>query len=176
MTTEWQPRRIVTALDDEGKSYLVRVEPVPPSAPVNVPADSISRSYPQGPPAVHAVWSCDELPFALPADPQEIPTGAHPGPLGLRLSVTVFPPGWRGEMFWSNRVDFLWMMSGRLLYTTDRGDEIVFGSGDIVIQNGTNKAFLNNWDEPAIMGSVLCGAVRRGNAPPAHEYHGPPLV
>lgn len=166
------PRRIVTALGDDGRSYLARVEEIHADERLNISSETIARSYPQGPPAVHTIWSCDRLPFELPVDPRALPSGAHPGPLGLRVSVTVFPPGWAGEMFWSDRVDVLWMMAGRLRYATDSGDEVLFGPGDILIQNGTNKAFFNPGDEPAMMGCVLCGAIRGGRTPPASQYHG----
>jgi len=167
-----RPRRIVTGLDDRGRSLLVRVDEVPPSTRLNISEETVARSYPHGPPAVHAIWSCDELPFELPVDPAAVPSGAHPGPLGMRVSVTVFPPGWQGEMFWSDRVDVLWMMAGELRYVTDSGEEIAFGPGDILIQNGTNKAFFNDRDEPAQMGCVMLGAVRRGRTPPEHQFHG----
>jgi hypothetical protein len=166
------PRRIVTGLDEHGRSFLAHVEEVPASARFNVSEETIARSYPNGPPAVHTIWSCDALPFELPTDPAAFPSGAHPGPLGMRVSVTIFPPGWTGEMFWSDRVDVLWMMSGELRYVTDSGDEIAFGAGDILIQNGTNKAFFNDRDEPAAMGCVMFGAVRTGPTPPSHQFHG----
>jgi hypothetical protein len=166
------PRRIVTALREDGRSYLARIEEIPADERLNISSETIARSYPNGPPAVHTIWSCDRLPFELPADPLALPSGAHPGPLGLRVSVTVFPPGWNGEMFWSDRVDVLWMMAGTLRYVTDSGDEVLFGPGDIVIQNGTSKAFVNAADEPAMMGCVLCGAVRAGATPPAERFHG----
>jgi quercetin dioxygenase-like cupin family protein len=173
MASEGKPRRIITAQDADGRTRLARVEEVPQVSGATLPADVLARNYPPGAPDVRVVWGTEELPFALPADPDP-PSVALPGPRGIRVSVTTFPPGWTGEMFWSERVDVLWVMSGELTYVTDGGDEVVVEPGDIVIQNGANKAFHNRGAEPVRMGAVMCGAVFAGATPPMSQYHGPP--
>jgi hypothetical protein len=172
MTPDGKPRRIVTAQDARGLTRFARIEEVPRESAAELPPDVLARSYPHGMPDVRAVWGTDELPFALPAggDP---PSLGLPGPRGVRVSVTQFPPGWTGKMFWSERVDVLWVMSGALTYVTDGGDEVVVEPGDIVIQNGANKAFHNRGDVPVLMGAVMCGAVFAGETPPVDQYHGP---
>jgi hypothetical protein len=172
MTPDGKPRRIVTGQDADGITHLARVEEVPRDSAAALAPDVLARSYPQGMPDVRAVWGCDELPFALPVDGAQPPSLTHPGPRGVRVSVTQFPPGWAGRMFWSERVDVLWVMSGELTYVTDGGDEIVVEPGDIVIQNGANKAFHNRGDVPVLMGAVMCGAEFTGATPPAAQYHG----
>jgi hypothetical protein len=167
------PRRIVTALDEQGQSYIARVEQVPPNTSEALPPDVQARSYPNGVPDVRVVWDYDELPVVLPADPDAGPTGRLPGPRGVRVSVTILPPGWEGEIFWSSRVDILWVMAGELTYVTDRGDELVVGPGDLLIQNGVNKGLSNRGTVPCHMGAVMCGAVQSGPTPPRDRYHGP---
>ena len=167
------PRRIVTALDEQGRSYVARVEQVPAARSERLPPEIEARSYPHGVPDVRVVWDCDELPCVLPVDPEASASGTLPGPRGVRVSVTILPPGWEGEMFWSSRVDVLWVMSGELTYVTDRGDETVVGAGDLVIQNGVNKALFNRGAEPVHMGAVMCGAIQTGTTPPRDRYHGP---
>jgi hypothetical protein len=174
MALSGRPRRIVTALDEQGMTYIARVEEVPAHRSGRLPPDVQARSYPHGAPDVRVVWDWEELPVILPADPDAEPMGALPGPLGARVSVTIFPPGWEGEMFWSSRLDILWVMAGELTYVTDRGDEIVVGTGDLVVQNGANKAFFNRGSEPVHMGAVMLGAVQRGPTPPLESYHGQP--
>jgi hypothetical protein len=169
-----KPRRIVTALDADSKTYIARVEEVPSGRSQGLPDEIRRRSYPKGVPDVRVVWDCDELPAVLPSDPAAEPSGRLPGPHGVRVSVTIFPPGWEGEMFWSSRVDILWVMSGELTYVTDRGDEIVVGPGDLVLQNGANKAFFNRGSEPVHMGAVMVAALQSGPTPPLDHYHGPP--
>jgi hypothetical protein len=173
MAAEGKPRRIITAPDSDGRTRLARVEEVPAVSGAALPPDVLARNYPHGAPDVRVVWGTEELPFTLPAGP-EPPSTALPGPRGIRVSVTTFPPGWSGEMFWSERVDVLWVISGELTYVTDGGDEIVVEPGDIVIQNGANKAFYNRGTVPVAMGAVMCGAVYAGETPPMDQYHGPP--
>jgi hypothetical protein len=174
MASTGKPRRIVTALDEQGRTYISRVEEVPAERSERLAPDVEARSYPHGVPDVRVVWDCGQLPAVLPADPDAAPSGKLPGPQGVRVSVTIFPPGWEGEMFWSSRVDILWVMAGELTYVTDRGDEVVVGPGDLVIQNGANKAFANRGKVPVHMGAVMCGAVQAGATPPLERYHGPP--
>jgi hypothetical protein len=167
------PRRIVTALDESGLSYIALVEEVPGGVSQQLAPDIQARAYPHGMPDVRVVWECDALPAILPADPGARPTGHLPGPQGVRISVTIFPPGWEGELFWSSRVDILWVMTGELTYVTDCGDETVIGAGDLLIQNGVNKAFFNRGAEPVQMGAVMCGAAQAGPTPPPERYLGP---
>jgi hypothetical protein len=173
VTIEGKPRRIVTAQDEGGRTRLARVEEVPREAAAALPREVLARNYPHGMPDVRAVWGTDELPFRLPCD-GEPPSLTLPGPRGIRVSVTQLPAGWIGEMFWSERVDVLWVMAGELTYVTDGGDEVVVEPGDIVIQNGANKALHNRGDVPVMMGAVMCGAVFEGETPPDEAYHGPP--
>jgi hypothetical protein len=174
MTQSGKPRRIVTAQDADGLTYIARVEEVPGGRSRGLPDDVRRRSYPRGTPDVRVVWDCDQLPAVLPADPEAEPSGRLPGSQGARVSVTIFPPGWEGEMFWSNRVDILWVMAGELTYITDRGDEIVISAGDLVVQNGANKKFLNRGSLPVHMGALMIPAVQSGLTPPLEQYHGPP--
>jgi hypothetical protein len=167
-------RRIVTAQDEQGLSYIARVEEVPPNLTQPLSGDVMSRFYPRGMPDVRVVWDRDRLPAQLPADPDAGPSGRLPGPQGARASVTIYPPGWEGEMFWANRVDIIWVMAGELTYRTDRGDEIVIGPGDVLIQNATNKAFFNRGSEPVYMGALMVNATHAGPLPPDELYFGPP--
>jgi quercetin dioxygenase-like cupin family protein len=167
-------RRIVTALDERGITYVARADEIPPGRSERLPPAVEARSYPCGVPDVRVVWDCEQLPAILPADPDVPPSGRFPRPGGARVSVTIFPPGWEGEMFWSSRVDILWVMAGELTYRTDGGDEIVIREGEFVVQNGANKALSNRGDKPLQMGAVMFGAVQRGRTPPLERYHGPP--
>ncbi len=174
------PRRIVTALGPDGKSYLARVEELEPTdvSQWEANAEALKVGYPRWAEGEHpesrTVWGCDQLPFVLPSDPAGTPHGRHmpPGGSGFRVSLMTYPPGWAGEMFWSNRVDVIWILSGELTYVTDGGDEVVLRPGDVVIQNGTNKAFHNRGSVAVWMGAVCCGAIRVGTTPPAEQYHG----
>lgn len=169
-----RPRRIVTTLGEDGLSHVAIDEemavPARSGQPMD-PTDRVSSAYPRGLPDVSPVWSVDAMPAQLPWN-GVLPSGAHPGPLGVRVSMGIYPPGWQGEMFWSNRLDILWVIKGELTYVTDSGEEVVVRPGDVVVQNGTNKAFLNRGDEDMWMGAVMLGGVRVGETPPHEAFHG----
>jgi len=170
------PRRIVTAQREDGTSYLARIEEIPEIDYDRPGVDTTATAYPGWAdgirPEVRVAWGREELPFELPVDPAETPSGVHPGPTGTRISVIGYPPGWRGEMFWSDRVDVLFILAGELTYRTDAGDSEVLRPGNVVIQNGTNKAFENHGTETVLMGTVMLGAVRVGPTPPKEQFHG----
>lgn len=167
-------RRIVTALNGEGLSYLARVEEMAVAElPADRPLDAAYPGWREGRvPEIRVAWGCEELPFRLPADPARTPSGAHPGPLGVRISTVTFPPGWRGEMFWSNRVDCLFVLIGELTYRTDAGDVVVARPGDVIVQHGTNKAFENHGSGPVTFAAILFGAINDGPLPPLDQFHG----
>jgi hypothetical protein len=169
-----RPRRIVTALRGDGLSHIALDEELEQAPRTGQPMDSgdrVTSAYPRGIPDVSAIWSVDELPAQLPWN-GELPSGAHPGARGVRVSMGIYPPGWSGEMFWSNRLDILWVAKGELTYVTDSGDEVVVTPGDIVVQNGTNKSFHNRGSEDMWMGAVMLGATRVGETPPRDAFHG----
>ena len=76
------PRRIVTALNDDGLSYLARVKEMavaPP--PDDRPLDEVYPGWETGQiPEIRVAWGCEELPFRLPVDPALTPAGSHPVP------------------------------------------------------------------------------------------------
>jgi hypothetical protein len=179
MTLITTPRRIVTALADDGSSYLARIEDLHDNTGERPPEslEALRLGYPRWEegerPGIYTIWGSEELPFVLPTDPTETPHGRHvpAGAAGFRLSLLSYPPGWEGELFWSNRVDFLIIMQGEFTYRTET-DEIVLGLGDTVVQNGTNKAFSNRGTIPVWAVGLCFGAVRVGASPPPEQFHG----
>ena len=63
---------------------------------------------------------------------------------------------------------------GDLVVTPPTGGVVVVGPGDLVLQNGANKAFFNRGSEPVHMGAVMVAALQSGPTPPLDHYHGPP--
>jgi len=193
-----KPRRIVTALDEDGKTYIARVEEVPGGRSQGLPDEVRRRSYPKGVPDVRVVWDCDQLPAVLPADPEAEPSGRLPGPQGVRVSVTIFPPGWEGEMFWSNRVDAggdLWVSNSfdrplsEIDFEAEHRDPRPAGSlvrlrpdgrGEVVIDgmympNGLAIDPSEQWLYVLQTTLQTCVRLRLGSARPYLQDYGPPL-
>ena len=54
-------------------------------------------------------------------------------------------------------VDYVVLLSGQLTLLLDRG-EVKLKPFDVVVQRGTNHAWVNNGKEPAILAAVLIDA------------------
>lgn len=172
--------RYITALGPDGRSRIARVDDLsePDESPQAMDPEALRVAYPRWAegerPDTRGVIQVDRLPLRLPTDGNDDVVGSRPGEHGVRISVTTYPPGWNGEMFWSNRVDVLLILSGTLTYVTDSGDKLLLRPGDTVVQNGTCKAFRNDGDEDAVMYAVMFGATHVGRTPPGDRYHGRP--
>jgi hypothetical protein len=176
------PRRIVTALREDGTSYIARVDELDrsgfhPRGDSPEELEMLAVAYPRWQegelPDVRVVWGRNHLPFELPNDPQETPGGGIGGPDSVRFSITIYPPGWEGEYFWANRMNILWVLRGALTYRTDSGDEVVAEPGDTIVQNGTNNAFFNRGDEDVWMAAAMFTARRvAGPTPPRERFQG----
>lgn len=170
------PRRIVTGLDESGRSVFARVDELPRSAVGGAPVE------------VFRVWGADSLPVILPTDgrmPQieGAPDAAdldrfiadlHPeGPEhGLRIGVYTFAPAGdtRGlvGLHWHDTVDVFFMIDGELELHGDDGSVTVRG-GDCIVVNGTNHVFDNVSGAPATFGLVSLGGRREGASPPRRD-------
>jgi mannose-6-phosphate isomerase-like protein (cupin superfamily) len=63
-------------------------------------------------------------------------------------------------MHQTDTVDFLTVVSGRVVLELDDGAERLLEPGDCVVQNGTRHAWRNRFDEPCVILVVLVGATR----------------
>jgi hypothetical protein len=166
------PRRVVTKLGDDGKSYIARDEELAEMDYGTVDPARMKNTYPgwgEGEhPEIRVVWGTTQLPFRQPEQQDAPPSESGEMPSGrpfVRMSHITYPPGWQGEMFWTNTTDVIWIISGEFTYVTDSGDEVTLRPGDTLIQNGTNKSLQNRGSEPAVIGVVMCATERVGPSP-----------
>ena len=169
-------RRIVTAENAEGKSYVLTSEE--PEIAQEIP--NIMRRY--------TLWQTGTPP---PTDPvvEDLPSDLSdlmPGPGGVYFRLTVIPPdSWASEadkakvaamiaakenvdrdlepgnpmMHSTDSVDYIVMLSGELHLVLDTG-EILLKPGDFVVQGGVNYSWSNRSEEPAIVAGAVVGAKR----------------
>jgi quercetin dioxygenase-like cupin family protein len=74
-------------------------------------------------------------------------------------------------MHWHDSVDIRFVMAGVRGQITDSGQEFVWQTGDVMIQNGTNHSHYQFDDESCVMGFVVLGALRVGPFPPVEQLH-----
>lgn len=177
MNTPMRPRRIVTGLDDDGRSVFARVDDLP-----------LSTAGEDVPVQIFRAWGTDSLPIVLPTDgmmPQIDGAGGaqdldafirdlHPEgpPHGLRIGVYAWSPhaGTAASvgLHWHDTVDVFFMIAGELVLRSDEG-QVTVRQGDVIVVNGTNHVFDNESDEIAVFGLVSLGGRREGNAPPVEN-------
>ena len=140
-------RRIVTGHDSNGMAVIrsdqsLPLEPIAPGA-----ADFVK------------IWTTG----SSPADPNDATDGAARAsgltmPGGTVLRVVDQPPGSRSRMHRTQSVDYAICLEGRLDMETDSGETVKLKQGDILVQMGTNHAWVNPYSEPARMAYILIDA------------------
>lgn len=166
-------RRVVTAVDADGRSYVADDRYIPPITVAAMPG------Y-----AWHRLWSLDGTP-ALPVAPRQEENPSHfPPPSGIRFYLYEVPagdmvishvpreqriemehklPGRAGHMeddqggaHTTASLDLVFVVQGGITLVLD--DAVVdLGPGDTVVQNGARHAWRNRGDEPCRMAVWVLG-------------------
>ncbi len=174
-------RRVVTAVNAEGKAVFASDEPLAPITVGLIPGGEF-----------HAVWGSDEAP-TLPVNGSGVPAPASwfPAPGGFRFAFVTIPgadtpqpdaefdlmvslaeleerlPGMAQTlepdspgMHTTDTVDYGVILSGSVWLELDDGAERELHPGDCVVQNGTRHAWRNREPEPCVMAVATVGAAR----------------
>jgi quercetin dioxygenase-like cupin family protein len=108
------------------------------------------------------IWSTDCTPCDMPIGEDVEDCGARklgtaPPEHGSRFTVITFPPGNPGRMHRTETVDYVIVMLGEL--DMDMDDSTVkLKAGDVLVQRGTNHAWVNRGKEVARAAFVLLDA------------------
>jgi quercetin dioxygenase-like cupin family protein len=79
-------------------------------------------------------------------------------PGGTVFRIGELPPGVRSPMHRTNSVDYGIVMEGQLDMEVDGGEVVHLKAGDVVVQRGTNHAWVNNSGAPVKMAWILIAA------------------
>jgi len=79
-------------------------------------------------------------------------------PGGTVLRVGEIAPAARSPMHRTNSVDYDIVLEGELDMELDGGDRVHLKAGDVVVQRGTNHAWINGGNMPARMAWILIDA------------------
>ncbi len=77
---------------------------------------------------------------------------------GTVFRVGEIPAGGRSPMHRTNSVDYGIVMEGELDMEVDGGEVVHLRAGDVVVQRGTNHAWINNSGAPVRMAWILIAA------------------
>lgn len=83
--------------------------------------------------------------------------GTAPPPKGTRFCVIDFPAGAPGRMHRTETIDYVIVLAGEIEMDMDQST-VKLKAGDILIQRGTNHAWVNRSDRPARVAFVLIDA------------------
>ena len=135
------PRRIVTGHDEAGKSVVLSDAPTPKTLDI-------------GTAVFHELWATTAVPAAIDAtepEPTTRPLRTPPDPNGIVVRFTEMSPGAASPMHRTESVDVGIVLDGETWLLLDDGSETRMGVGDVVVQRGTNHAWENRSDQPALM-------------------------
>jgi quercetin dioxygenase-like cupin family protein len=108
------------------------------------------------------IWSTDRTPAQVPVGEEIEDMGARmlgsaPPPSGSRFAVIDFPPGVVSAMHRTETVDYVIVIEGEI--DMDMDDSTVkLHQGDVMVQRGTNHAWVNRSDQKARVAFVLIDA------------------
>jgi len=143
MTGKARPRRVVTGLDENGKSCVIIDGPVPDSGSpasmvwrtATVPADNSSNED-----MGLVRYSMDRM---------------HDG--GTNFVITELPVGMGRFMHATDTIDYVFVVSGRGVLELESG-EVEVGPGDYVVDRGVMHSWRIDGPEPLTLASVTVPA------------------
>jgi quercetin dioxygenase-like cupin family protein len=137
-------RRIVTGHDGAGKAVIWKDEMKEGAA---TPVDRISSNL---------MWATDEVPFDYTRDEDmgARKLGIAPPPGGTRFSVIEIQPGNAPYMHRTDTVDFVICLAGEIDMQLSE-QTVKMRAGDVMVQRGTDHAWINRGTAPARLAVVL---------------------
>jgi quercetin dioxygenase-like cupin family protein len=140
------PRRVVTGHDGRGRSIVLSDGPAP-------------RTHAIPGAVFHELWSTNAMPVPVrahePHEPTDRPLVTPPDPNGTLVRIVDLEPRSRSPMHRTQSVDYGIVLEGDVVLALDDGSETRLGPGDVVVQRGTDHAWVNPSDAPARMLFVL---------------------
>jgi quercetin dioxygenase-like cupin family protein len=147
-------RRIVTGHDETGKA-IVLID----GEPANL------RRSPSGNTST-LMWCTDQMPvdIGIGTEPEDMGArviGTPPPVNGTRFTVNEILPGGAAVMHRTETLDYVIVISGEIEMDLD-DSTVKLSAGDVMIQRGTNHAWINRTSKPARVAFVLVDAVPLG--------------
>ena len=147
------PRRVVTGHTREGVSVVVTDGPVP-----------VSKELPDDGVQFHEIWNTEGAPARIvavePDEPTQRTLAVPPPPRGTKIRINEFRPGHLDEhglqspVHRTASVDYGIVLEGEITLVLD-DSEVTLGTGDIVVQRGTDHAWANRGETVARVVFVL---------------------
>ena len=143
-------RRVVTGHDASQAAKVL----------IDAPAENRRRSKSGGQSTL--IWCTDRTPADIATGENIEDMGARmlgtpPPPNGTRFTVNDIPPGRSGPMHRTETIDYVIVLSGEVEMEMDNST-IKLKAGDVLVQRGTNHAWINRGTAPARVAFILIDA------------------
>lgn len=140
------PRRVVTGHDGEGRSVVLADGPTPKSH--SIPGATF-----------HELWNTQTTPAPVAPnelrEPTDRPVLTPPDAEGSIIRIVDLEPRSRSPLHRTETIDYGIVLAGHVTLVLDDGSETSLAPGDVIVQRGTDHAWVNPTDEPARMVFVL---------------------
>jgi naringenin degradation protein FdeH len=132
------------------------------AAKVIVDAPATNTKTPRQGVASTLMWCTDAMPADIAVGEGVEDKGARilgtaPPANGSRFIVMEFAPGVASDMHRTETIDYIVMLAGEIDMDMDEGS-VTLRAGDIMVQRGTNHAWINRGNAPARLAIVLLDA------------------
>ena len=103
------------------------------------------------------VWSTDSVPFDYTRDEDmgARKLGIAPPAGGTRFSVVEIQPGNAPHLHRTDSLDYVICLAGEIDMQLDDGATVHMSAGDVMVQRGTNHAWVNRGTGPCRLAVVL---------------------
>jgi len=138
-------RRIVTTHDGHGKAVVMSDGPAG------------NHKWSGGGTVSTLIWSSDEAPAEIGSteDYGDRIIATQPPANGSRFCVIDFPAGTPGRMHRTDTLDYVVCVAGEIDMEMDDGHSVHMKAGEVMVQQGTNHAWVNDGVEPCRIAFVL---------------------
>ena len=134
-------RRVVTGINNEGKSYVKWDSPIEGEAG-RAGFEKVE------------LWATDSLPAKLSEDdPSKWDLGTSLSN-GSVFRICKYEPGVKGRWHTTDTVDYGIILSGDLWMELEEG-EVQISAGDVIVQRKTNHSWANRGTKPCIVAFIL---------------------
>ncbi len=143
-------RRVVTGHDEHGKAIVL------------IDGEAANRRTSASGNSSTLMWCSDAMPASIAAGTDAEDMGARvlgtpPPENGTRFTVNEIVPGSAAVMHRTETLDYAIVIAGEIVMELD-DSSVTLQAGDVVIQRGTNHAWVNRGSEPAYVAFVLIDA------------------
>ena len=146
-------RRVVTGINAEGKSIILKDGAVPKSA---------IRSTEPGTLHWNALWVEQQVPVDLSKNTETLEgytLTLEPPQGGIIAHFFTLETGYEPDFHRTNTLDFIFIISGKLELLME-GNSTILSPGDTVVQRGTNHAWRVIGNEPCRVAAVVISATK----------------